>query len=443
VVAALAACALLLIPGSAGAADFVVNSTGDPGTGGCDAAGCTLREAITATNGNGSSEDDHITFSVTGTISLANGLPSIATPTIISGPGASALAVQGDAITGASKTIFVVSSDAGAVRISDLTISGARAGNVLGGGISKSGTGALFVDGVVLSDNEANLGAGIAYNEGNTIITDSTLSGNRAAGPDPFGGAIGGVGGFGAPGSAQLINSTVSGNLSQGFGGAVYTAGDAVLTILSSTISSNTANSDNNVSGDGGGIYRNSSAGTLTIANTILAGNAVGTGVATPNTQCSGTFTSLGHNLRSATDPNCNGFTATGDFVDPNPMLGVLGPNGGPTPTIPLLPGSPAIEAGDPSPLDGLPPACPSVDQRGFLRGGGASVCDIGAFEVGASPPPSGGGGGGGGDGNPTPQATNLVPFNLKAAIKRCRKKFPKGKKRKKCIKRAKKRARV
>jgi CSLREA domain-containing protein len=441
VVAALAACALLLVPGSASAADFVVNSTGDPGTGGCDAAGCTLREAITATNGNGSSEDDHITFSVTGAISLADGLPNITTPTIISGPGANALAVQGDAISGGTKRMFTVSSDAGAVRINDLTISGARASGFLGGGIGKGGTGALFVDSVVLSDNEASSGAAIGYSDGNTIITDSTLSGNRAMGPDVFGGAIAGVMGFGAPGSAQLINSTVTGNSSQDFGGAINLSGTASLTILSSTISGNTANSDDDISGDGGGIFRNASAGALTIANTILAGNQVGANGGT-NLQCSGSLTSLGHNLRSATDPNCNGFTATGDFVDPNPMLGVLGPNGGPTPTIPLLPGSPAIEAGDPSPLDGLPPACPSVDQRGFLRGGGAGVCDIGAFEVGASPPPSGGGDGGG-HGNPTPQTTNLVPFNLKAAIKRCKKKFPKGKKRKKCIKRAKKRARV
>ena len=435
----LGACALLLAPGSAVAADFVVNSAGDPGTGSCDAIECTLKEAIDAANANGSSQDDHITFSVAGAISLANGLPAIDTPTIINGPGASSLAVQGNVISGTTKRIFGVTSNAGAVRISDLTITGARAGNSLGGGISKSGSGALFVDGVILFDNEANVGGAIAYNEGSTTIADSTLSGNRAAGPDPFGGAIAGVDGFGAPGSAQLINSTVSGNLSQGFGGAVFTAGDAALTILSSTISANTADSDNSGAGDGGGIYRNASAGTLTIANTILAGNAVSTAVGIPNTQCAGTFTSLGHNLRSVADTGCTGFTATGDIVEPNPLLGDLGMNGGPTPTIPLLADSPAIDAGDPSPLDGLPPACLATDQRGLPRGGGAGVCDIGAFEI--QPPPSP---------QPQPQApTGMAGATSglrEAAIKRCKKKFPKGKsrkvskKRKRCIKRAKKR---
>jgi CSLREA domain-containing protein len=407
----------------------VVNSTGDPGAGSCDAIECTLREAIAAANANGSSEDDHITFSVTGPISLNNGL-SVSTPTIISGPGASSLAVQGNTISGASKVIFGISSNAGAVRISDLTISGARASGFLGGGISKSGAGALFVERVVLTDNESSSGAAIAYNEGTTTISESTLSGNRAVGPDVFGGAITGLMGFGGPASATLINSTVTGNSSQDFGGAIDLSGTASLRILSSTITDNTANSDNDIIGDGGGIHRNASAGALTIANTILAGNQIGAGGGS-NLQCSGTLTSQGHNLRSTTDTGCTGFTATGDIVDPNPLLGGLGMNGGPTPTIPLLAGSPAINAGDPSPLDGLPPACPSSDQRGFPRGGAAGICDIGAFEVQPPTPPGGDGGGGGAAG----------PTGLRAkAIKRCKKKFRrKPAKRKKCLKRARK----
>jgi CSLREA domain-containing protein len=421
-----------LLCASASAEDSVVNSTSDPGTGSCDATECTLREAIAAANANGSSEDDHITFSVTGSIALLNGLPSIDTPTIITGPGASSLAVQGSGITGLSKVIFSVSSNAGAVRISGLTITGARASSFLGGGISKAGSGALFVDRVVLSDNEASTGAAIAYNEGSTTITNSTLTNNRAVSSDAFGGAIAGVDGFGGPGSALLINSTVTGNSAQDFGGGIHVSGGASLTILSSTISENTANSDSDISGDGGGIDRNNSAGGVTIANTILAGNTVGAGVTAPNTQCNGAFTSQGHNLRSVADAGCTGFTAGGDLAPVDPLLGTLGANGGPTPTIPLLAGSPAINAGDPSPLDGLPPACPSSDQRGLPRGGAAGVCDIGAFEVQPPPSPPDGGGGGGGTAGPT---------GLRAkAIKRCKKKFRhKPAKRKKCLKRARK----
>lgn len=62
------------------------------------------------------------------------------------------------------------------------------------------------------------------------------------------------------------------------------------------------------------------------------------------------------------------------------PMLGPLADNGGPTWTHALLPGSPAIDAGDPA-------LCEATDQRGVARpkngdGDGNPVCDIGAFEA-------------------------------------------------------------
>jgi hypothetical protein len=80
---------------------------------------------------------------------------------------------------------------------------------------------------------------------------------------------------------------------------------------------------------------------------------------------------SLGHNL--ADDDSC-GFTAPGDLVVANAMLGPLQDNGGPTETHDLLPGSPAIDAGS---MDCPPPA---TDQRGVARPQGAG-CDIGAVE--------------------------------------------------------------
>jgi len=61
-----------------------------------------------------------------------------------------------------------------------------------------------------------------------------------------------------------------------------------------------------------------------------------------------------------------------------NPLLGPLTNNGGPTLTMALLPGSPAIDAGD----DGLlsAPYNLTTDQRGLPRKAGAHV-DIGALE--------------------------------------------------------------
>jgi len=57
----------------------------------------------------------------------------------------------------------------------------------------------------------------------------------------------------------------------------------------------------------------------------------------------------------------------------PDPKLGSLADNGGPTLTVALLPGSPAIDAGDTA-------AAPPTDQRGVPRPFGAAS-DIGAYE--------------------------------------------------------------
>ena len=88
---------------------------------------------------------------------------------------------------------------------------------------------------------------------------------------------------------------------------------------------------------------------------------------------CTGRITDAGHNLSS--DASCLfGAPSSRNSVDPG--LGALSDNGGPTLTIPLLPGSPAIDAGDPV-------AAPLTDQRGFPRPAGAGP-DIGAFEYGS-----------------------------------------------------------
>jgi hypothetical protein len=87
--------------------------------------------------------------------------------------------------------------------------------------------------------------------------------------------------------------------------------------------------------------------------------------------------TSGGYNLEGRTD--C-AFTATGDKQNSAPGLAPLTSNGGPTQTLALLAGSPAIDAGDPA----CPP--PATDQRGVSRPQGPR-CDIGAFEVSVSLP--------------------------------------------------------
>ena len=189
-------------------------------------------------------------------------------------------------------------------------------------------------------------------------VTASTLSGNSTA-------IIGGAGIYNA-GTLTVTNSTLSGNEVwwYGSGGGIYNLG--TLTVTASTLVDNYAG-DGGVQPGGGGIYN---AGTLHIRNTILAGNTADT--AGPDLK--GSLTSSGYNLIGNTSGG-SGFAPT-DLLNVDPLLGPLQDNGGPTWTVALLPGSPAIDAGDNT-------DAPQFDQRGegYPRIFGGQI-DIGAYEV-------------------------------------------------------------
>ena len=168
-------------------------------------------------------------------------------------------------------------------------------------------------------------------------------------------------------GTLTLRDSTVGGN-SAGFdGGGIFNSGTfsraGTVTLANSTVSSNTA-----TEGSGG------------ISNRYIRWRNIASqhhpsrkhGVPDAAETVVATLTSLGHNLVGST-AGCGFTPATGDVVNVNAMLGPLADNGGPTFTHALLPGSPAIDAGDDE-------ACPDIDQRGVARPRGAA-CDIGAFE--------------------------------------------------------------
>jgi hypothetical protein len=155
------------------------------------------------------------------------------------------------------------------------------------------------------------------------------------------------------------------------FGGGIYNAayGGSTVTITSSTLSGNSAGTS------GGGIYTSAPLNTITTAlNTLLAGNT-----APGSPDLFGPLTSQGHNL-IGDGSGATGFDPTdlvGTASSPRlPLLAPLADNGGPTQTMALLPGSPAIAAGDPA-------GAPDTDQRGpgYARTVGGTI-DIGAFEV-------------------------------------------------------------
>ena len=113
----------------------------------------------------------------------------------------------------------------------------------------------------------------------------------------------------------------------------------------------------------------------MTVGNTIVAGNTA----ATSGPDVFGTFASQGNNLIGETDGSSGwvGSDLTGTIAQPlNPLLAPLGNYGGPTQTMALLPGSPAIDAGS----NVLIPAGVTTDQRGegFILG---QRVDIGAYE--------------------------------------------------------------
>jgi CSLREA domain-containing protein len=212
-------------------------------------------------------------------------------------------------------------------------------------------------------------------------IVESTIAGNVADG--------GAGGGFHASAPVTLDRSTVSGNSADGVGGGIESNDDTdTLTITNSTIAGNQATSDgggvwssadtsvnaitvarNSSSEEGGGLYYASGGPGFEVENSLIALNsAAGLGddcfaeIADP-------FDSQGHNLLGD-DTDCDGFDATGDFVNPNPKIGGLKNNGGRTQTIALKRGSPAINKADPA-------TAPKRDQRGKKR----KKPDIGAFE--------------------------------------------------------------
>ena len=191
------------------------------------------------------------------------------------------------------------------------------------------------------------MGGGIHNNGGSLILVNSAITEN-------FTNSNGG--GIANNGTTTLADTTISGNFSVNDGGGIENDAGGMVTVSGSTISSNTAERD------GGGIH-NRSAGTVGLVNTIIANSLSGN-------DCSGEIISLGHNLDS--DGTCS-LDGPGDISNANPLLGRLQDNGGPTFTHALLPGSPAIDAGDDA-------SCPATDQRGVTRPQGAG-CDIGAYE--------------------------------------------------------------
>jgi hypothetical protein len=292
----------------------------------------------------------------------------------------------------------------GELRLVRTVVLGNRADT--GGGIFS--TAPLSLNHSRIRGNRAEVGGGIDAHVGRVLIVRSALVANRAA---SGGGAI--VNGN----TLRLGNSTVSRNVADGPGGAVYLLG-AKGRITKSTLNANVAHGSggglfqsrsdlfvvnttitgNRAGGTGGGVRSSEAGGQVMLNSVTVARNlanrshrsALGGGLsakggsfgvvnsivalnraAAKPSECHGEFDSFGGNLLG-TMAGCRGFVGSA-LIAPAPRLGRLADNGGPTQTLALEPGSPAIDRANQH-------RKPTVDQRDRRRVG---LPDIGAFELG------------------------------------------------------------
>jgi hypothetical protein len=386
----------------------MVTNTNDSGPG-------SLRQALADAN-----DGDTIEFAVSGTIGLTSGELLVDKGITISGPGAENLVVNGNA----QDRVFHVTG--GNVTISSLTVTNGDASeNPLGGGGIYNDHSTLTVNNSTISGNLGGGQGGGICNDGQAggaamlQVNNSRISSNSAG----LGAAIFNNAEFAGYAAAQINSSSIRENA----GTAIFSVaciafgcGQATMQVDSSTLSGNSGGgifadprtdleiANSTLSDNGGGAVINyysgvisnstldeSSAnntdihneGFVTINNTVLKVGPLGHSIV--NVIGVGNVKSLGYNLSS--DDGGGYLTGPGDQINTDPLIGPLQDNGGPTFTHSLLPGSPAIDTGDPN---FTPP--PLYDQRGapFVRVFNGRI-DIGSFEVQPTSTPT-----------PTPTAT-------------------------------------
>jgi predicted outer membrane repeat protein len=373
------------LSGNVGNYGGALNNAGTMTMTGCTLSGNTADDYGGAVQNSGSATISGSTFSGNvgnswggdisnaGTLTLSNstltgGTAQESGGSIFNNSGATAT-LSSVTVAGASASSAAGLSNAGVLSLTGCTIQTNKAGSN-GGGIGNYG-GTLTITSSAIQNNQAAAfnGGGIYNTESGVItVSQSLIAGNLV------GGRGGGIhNDMGA--HITLTSTTVANNQANDSGGGISAEDNgqgavSVITLINATVAGNVANADGKGGGNGGGIYNETDGSVVSLRNTLVANNTtnrVGPDVAN-------VITSLGYNLVGSTAGG-SGFAA-GDLLNVAPKLGPLQNNGGPTATMALLPGSPAVDAGDPDPT-GLPPS----DQHGLPR----VVCgrvDIGAFEA-------------------------------------------------------------
>ena len=181
-------------------------------------------------------------------------------------------------------------------------------------------------------------GGGAIYNQSaHLTVNNCSFIGNSAT--NGLGGGIYCAGTY----SFTANNCTFVGNqANSGNGGAIYDGSGATLVVNNCTLATNQASG-----GNGGGIY---TSGNLNLTNSIVCSNSATTGA---HIYCGGFLTVINPLITVGSGSSIpsliyyhNNFVSGGEIDTTNPLLAPLANYGGPTPTMPPMPGSPAIDAG-------------------------------------------------------------------------------------------------
>lgn len=313
-----------------------------------------------------------------------------------------------------------LSTGSGRLTLTNCSFTDNLATNGDGGMLNATSAPVTIMRCTITGNSAANAGGAISYGSGILTIADSTFDMNSARGhqgaQDGDGGAI-----HSASGTLNLTNTTFSNNTAQHLGGALDSRGPVnlanctiagnqaargagIYNLGNNSSVTNTTITNNAASELSGGIH-NETGAVMKVKSSIIAGNSPANSGLNTSPDVGGAFASGGFNLIGKTDGS-TGFTAGTDqkgsiaapidpMFDPNGLQN----NGGPTKTIALVFGSPAIDRG----VAGLDPSTSAVltaDQRGsgFARtfddsnvpnASGGDGSDIGAFEMQSAAPVS------------------------------------------------------
>ena len=252
-----------------------------------------------------------------------------------------------------------------------------------------------------LFDGNTGVGQGgglflFVYPPDKVIVENSTIINNSVI-PDSKGDALGGGLRHGN-GELTITNSTIANNTAQSQGGGLWVGETSPATITNSTFSGNRAESADGNDGLGGAIVLNNGSNPVNITNTTIANNYAGFqgggfwggGLSTTLTNSivayneahnGGNNWNVKHHTGTQFSDGGGNIQSIELNADDTPIAAgvtLADPKLGPLQTLndilvhPLLPGSPAIDAG-------VNAGAPATDQRGVTRDANT---DIGAYEA-------------------------------------------------------------